>query len=66
MKVLDNHLYNLMEQIVEESKSLWRIKKRYTQDASDCARCLPFWDKLEKDKEDHIRELEELIKTHMT
>lgn len=27
MKVLDNHLYNLMEQIVEESKSLWRIKK---------------------------------------
>lgn len=46
--MLENHIYNLMEQIVYESKSLWRIKKAYKQDAGDCAQCLAFWDKLGK------------------
>jgi len=63
--VLENHLYNLMEQIVDESKSLWRIKKTYKKDAGDCAQCLAFWDKLERDKEGHITELAKLIKTHI-
>jgi len=64
--MLENHIYNLVEQIVDESKSLWRIKKSYKSDATDCAQCLAFWDKLEKDKEDHIKELGQLIKTHIT
>jgi len=64
--MLDNHIYNLMEQIVDESKSLWRISERYKQDAGDCAKCQAFWDKLEKDKEDHIKELRGLIKTHLS
>ena len=63
--MLENHIYNLMEQVVEESKSLWRVKQTYKQDAGDCAQCLAFWNKLEKDKEDHIKELEELIKEHI-
>ena len=63
--MLDNHVYNLMEQIVEESKSLWRLKKMYKQDASDCAQCQAFWNSLEKDKEAHIEELEELIRSHV-
>ncbi len=63
--MLDNHVYNLMEQIVEESKTLWRIRKTYKQDAGDCAQCLAFWGKLERDKEGHIRELEGLIGTHI-
>jgi len=63
--MLENHLYNLMEQMVEESKSLWRIKNTYKKDATDCSSCKAFWDKLEKDKEDHIKELQDLIKTHI-
>jgi hypothetical protein len=65
MKMLENHVYNLMEQIVDESKSLWRINRRYKQDAGGCAQCQAFWDKLEEDKEEHIKELEELVKTHL-
>jgi hypothetical protein len=30
----------------------------YKNDASGCEKCRDIWDKLEKDKEDHIRELE--------
>ncbi len=63
--MLENHLYNLLEQIVDESKSLWRIKKRYKQDAGNCTDCIAFWEKLEQDKEEHIKELGELIKTHL-
>jgi hypothetical protein len=63
--MFDNHFYNLMAQIVEEHKSLWRIKNMYKKDASGCSQCQAFWDKLEKDKEDHIRELEEIIKKHI-
>ncbi len=63
--MLENHVYNLLEQIVDESKSLWRISKRYKQDAGDCTQCQAFWNKLEEDKEDHIKELEELVKTHL-
>ena len=63
--MLENHLYNLMEQIVDESKSLWRIGKTYKEDAGDCAQCLVFWGKLAKDKENHIKELIGLIKEHI-
>ncbi len=63
--MFDNHFYNLMAQIVEENKSLWRIKNMYKKDASGCKQCITLWDKLEKDKEDHIRELEVITKTHI-
>jgi len=62
---MDNHLYNLMLQLVQENKSLWRIKNSYMQDAGDCVQCKEFWGKMEKDKEDHINELTGLIKTHL-
>ena len=60
--MLENHHYNLLEQIVDESKSLWRIKKRYKQDVGDGES----WEKLEQDKEDHIKELEEFVRTHLS
>ena len=63
--MLDNHLYNLMLQMTEENKSLWRMKNHYEQDAGDCADCKTFWEKMEKDKEDHISELLGLIKKHL-
>ena len=61
----DNHIYNLLAQMVEEHQSLWSIKNNYKNDASGCKGCQSFWGKLEKDKENHIKELEGLIKTHI-
>ena len=63
--MFDNHTYNLMNQLVVEHKSLWRIKNMYKNDAGDCADCKTFWEKMEKDKEDHIQELTGLIKKHL-
>ena len=63
--MLDNNTYNLMEQMLEESKSLWRIKTSYKDDAAGCDECIAFWDKLLKDKGDHIKELERLVKSHL-
>lgn len=37
----------------------------YMNDAGDCADCQTFWKKMEADKEDHVRELTELVKSHM-
>lgn len=61
----DNNLYNLFAQLVEEHKSLWRIKDTYKKDAQMCRECVDFWEKLEKDKEDHINNLHRLIKGHI-
>lgn len=63
--MLDNHNYNLMAQLVEEHKSLWRIKNQYMEDAGACAECKEFWQKMVKDKEDHIEELTKMIKNHL-
>lgn len=63
--MLDNHAYNLMTQLVQEHKSLWRIRNEYSKDAGDCVDCKAFWTKLEKDKEDHVQELTGLIKKHL-
>ncbi len=62
--MLDNNTYNLMTQLLEEHKSLWRIKDVYKRDAEHCGECVDFWDRLEKSKEDYVRELEELIREH--
>jgi glycosyltransferase involved in cell wall biosynthesis len=62
--MFDDNLYNLMAQLVEEHKSLYRIKKMYKVDAKQCKECKIFWEKLEKDKEDHIRELAGLIQNY--
>lgn len=63
--MFDNNVYNLMVQMVEEHKSLWRIKNTYRKDAAQCKECIDFWDKMEKDKEDHIKDLTRLIKDHI-
>jgi hypothetical protein len=63
--MLENNLYNLMEQMTEENKSLWRIKSSYKQDAKGCGECVTFWDDLARDKEMRIKKLQDLIKTHI-
>ncbi|HEY4477006.1 MAG TPA: hypothetical protein VJB56_00060 [Candidatus Paceibacterota bacterium] len=63
--MLDNHIYNLVLQLTEEHKSLWRIKNQYMQDAGDCAECKTFWNGIAKDKENTVEELSGLIKKHL-
>ena len=63
--MLDNYLYNLMIQLVEENKSLWRIKDEYIKDAEGNPDNVAYWQKLAKDKEAHVNELLELIKNHL-
>ena len=62
---MDNHLYNLMIQLVQENKSLWRIRNKYLTDAGDCEKCKAFWDKMIEEKSDHVAELNELLKDHI-
>lgn len=63
--MFSNHAYNLALQLTEEHKSLWRMKNEYQKDAEGCAACQSLWEKLAKDKEAHIQELQELLKGHM-
>lgn len=63
--MFNNNLYNLINQLTQEHKSLWRIKNEYKKDAEDYPKCLEFWNKMERDKEQHIEELKELIKSHL-
>ncbi|MFH1979405.1 MAG: hypothetical protein ABII97_03420 [Patescibacteria group bacterium] len=63
--MFDNHLYNLVNQLAQEHKSLWRIKETYKKDAGSCEECKAFWEELEEDKEKHIEELRKLIKSHI-
>ena len=63
--MLNNHVYNLLLQATEEHKSLWRIKDEYKKNAADCTECQNFWATLEKDKEQHVQDLEVLIKKHL-
>lgn len=60
----NNNVYNLMNQMTQESKSLWRIKKLYTKDAKTKA-SKDFWSRMTKDKEAHLKELRALIKAEL-
>lgn len=62
--MLDNHVYDLMMQMVAENKSLWRIRNNYMKD-SNCKSCEEFWTKLEAQKEGNVKELEMMIKDHI-
>lgn len=63
--MLDNELYNLMQQLVQENQSLWRITNMYQDDAADCESCNGWWKKMEEDKEQHINDLKAMIKEHL-
>lgn len=62
---MDDHIYNLTMQLVQESKSLQRIQDHYQDDAGNCEECRKFWEDLEEDKQEHIEDLKELIRNHL-
>jgi hypothetical protein len=61
----DNHIYNLLNQIVQEQKSLWRIKNDYCEDAAKCDKCVEMWQEVEKMKEDQVEKMTKLLKSHL-
>lgn len=61
--MLKNNVYNVLHQLVQENKSLWRIKNEYIKDAEGDAEALAFWEKMEADKEEHVAELTQLAKS---
>jgi len=62
----DNHVFNLINQLTQEEKSLWRIKNFYKKDASSCDVCGALWDTLEKEKENRATILSEILKKHLS
>ena len=59
--MLRNNVFNLMNQAVQESKSIWRIKNVYTSEAVGSDDIMTLWKKMEKSKEEHVAELQTLI-----
>ena len=62
--MLRNNLFNLMNQAVQESKSLWRIKNVYMQESIGSDDIMTLWKKREKEKEEDIQEIQNLLKKY--
>ena len=61
MKKESNNVYNLMTQLVQEQKSLWRIKNDYLKDAGKDKELKAFWDEVATEKELLIEDLKAVI-----
>ncbi|MCW9054413.1 MAG: hypothetical protein OQJ98_00280 [Candidatus Pacebacteria bacterium] len=61
----NNNAYNLMAQIVTESKSIYQMKEYYCNDAKEAAECKQVWEDLIRDKEEHIALLTGLLKKEL-
>jgi hypothetical protein len=62
---MDNNLYNLMLQLTQEQKSIWRVKRYYVGDAGNCEECKEFWARFLQQKEDNVAQMKDLIKKHI-
>lgn len=63
--MLNNHTYDLLVQLTEEHKSLWRMREMYESDSDRCPQCQELWQRLEEQKLRNVSELEELLKSHL-
>ena len=61
----DNNLYNLMTQLTQEARSLWRIKNDYQKDAAKYPELKALWKQIADEKEQLIRDLQAIIKKEM-
>jgi len=59
-----NNIYNLMTQMTQESKSLWRIKNNYITEA-ETEEMKAFWTKMAQEKEVHLRDMKTLLKMEL-
>lgn len=63
--MFDDHLYNMMNQLIQEHKSLWRIKGQYLSDADQCEDCTEVWNRVAESKERNIAEMTEIVRKHL-
>ena len=63
--MLDNNTYNLIEQLTNENKSLWRIKNNYKNDSAMDNETKQLWNYIEKDKEELVKMLTEKLKERL-
>ena len=61
----NNNLYNLMTQMTQEARSLWRIKNEYQKDAAKNKELKRFWTEMALEKEALIADLQKIIATEM-
>ncbi len=61
----NNNLYNLMTQLTQEARSLWRIKNDYMKDSAKSKELKQFWAEVAKEKEVLIDDLKAVIKAEM-
>ena len=61
----NNNLYNLMTQLTQEARSLWRIKNEYKKDSSKNKELAQFWLEVAKEKEVLIEDLKAVIRAEM-
>jgi hypothetical protein len=64
--MLDNHAYNLMSQIVEDHRSLWRMRDMYENDSGECGECRELWKGLADSREAEVNMMVEMLKSHLT
>ena len=61
----DNNLYNLMTQLVQEQKSLWRIEHEYMLDSGSDKDLKVFWSEVAEEKRLLIEDLQAIIAMSM-
>ena len=61
----NNNLYNLMTQLTQEARSLWRIKNDYMKDAGKSKELKAFWTEIALEKEALIADLKKVIAIEM-
>lgn len=61
-----NNLYNLMTQLVQEQKSLWRIQTDYIKDAGGDKELKMFWSEVAQEKEMLIADLQAIIHAELS
>lgn len=58
---MNNHDFNIVNQLVQEQKSLWRIENHYVAEAKDKDEA-KFWKKMKTQKTKAIAELSAMAK----
>ncbi len=58
---MNNHEFNIMNQLIQEQKSLWRIEKHYIEEAKNKDE-VKFWKKMKTQKTKNIAELSVMAK----
>ncbi len=58
---MQNNQYNIINQLVQEQKSLWRIERNYLNEAGNDEEKM-LWQDLLETKKEHVARLHALIK----